>query len=157
MDGEKLKRWAVKEFDNYKAEIEREALDEFLSFVGNNLWLMFNEAKKLINYAGGKKIKLEDVRLLVRPKIEIDIFRTIDSLARKNRSEALNLIHKHLEKGDAPLYLLSMINFQFRNLLEIKYLAEKNIPYYAILKKSSLHPFVIKKAIGRPKNLRFSN
>ncbi len=56
------------------------------------------------------------------------------------------MIHKHLEKGDSALYLLSMINFQFRNLLIIKDLIENNKPYNVILREAKLHPYVIKKS-----------
>jgi DNA polymerase-3 subunit delta len=38
-----------------------------------------------------------------------------------------------------------MINFQFRNLLIIKDLMEKNIPYYSISKITKMHPFVVRK------------
>ena len=55
-------------------------------------------------------------------------------------------MHKHLEKGESPLYLLSMINFQFRNLLMIKELVEENQPYYSILRKTQLKPFVVGKS-----------
>jgi DNA polymerase-3 subunit delta len=107
---------------------------------------MNNEIKKLVSFKSKRRIEAEDVELLVKPKIEADIFKTIDAIAQKNKKQALFLIHKHLEKGDSPLYLLSMINFQFRNLLMIKDLIEKNRPYYAILKTTKLHPFVVKKS-----------
>ncbi|MBU2539697.1 hypothetical protein KJ786_00840 [Patescibacteria group bacterium] len=93
-----------------------------------------------------KTITIADVKLLVKPKIETDIFKTIDAIAQKNKKQALNLLYKHLEDGDAPLYLLSMIGYQFRNLLIVKDLAERNTPYNLIAKKSGLHPFVVRKA-----------
>jgi len=148
---EKLKNWVKKEFLKYKAEMEHKALEKLIEFTGNNLWSLSNEVKKLVNYAKREKVKTRNIELLVRPKIEIDIFKTIDALAEKKKNLALNLIHKHLEKGDKPLYLLSMINFQFRNLLEIKDLIERNTPYYKILNQSNLHPFIIKKSLQQAK------
>ncbi len=76
-------------------------------------------------------------------------------MAENKKALALDLIHKHLEKGDAPLYLLTMINFQFRNLLEIKDLIEKYVPYYDILKQSSLHPFIVKKSYQQAQRFTF--
>jgi DNA polymerase-3 subunit delta len=131
-----------------------DALNKLAEFVGNDLWQMENEIKKLISFKGGKIIKKEDVEILVKSRIETDIFETIDSLALKNKRKALELIHKHLEKGDSPLYLLSMINFQFRNLLIIKDLIEKGRPYYTFQKITQLHPFVIKKSYSQSQ--RFS-
>lgn len=146
LEGAQLKNWIKKEIESYGGKIELSALDEIASAVGNNLWQMENEIKKLVNYKKGGIIKIEDVRLLVRPKIETDIFKTIDAIAQKNKKQALSLIHEHMGKGDPPLYLLSMINFQFRNLLAVKNLIEKNVPYYSIPKISGLHPFVVKKS-----------
>jgi DNA polymerase-3 subunit delta len=94
-----------------------------------------------------RKIDIVDVELLVKPKIEIEIFKTIiDAVAARNKKEAFYRIRKYLEKGESPLYLLSMINFQFRNILTVKDFIEKNKPYQVILKQTKLHPFVVKKS-----------
>jgi DNA polymerase-3 subunit delta len=169
LEGQKLKNWVKKELGKYQGAAEPEALDELVNFIGSNLWQMENEIKKLANYkngpasakavsfaevasateaesAGKKKIEVKDVELLVRPKVETDIFKTIDAISERKKSRALMLLHQHLEKGDSPLYLLAMINFQFRNLLMIKDLIEKNTPYYKIINKSKLHPFIVKKS-----------
>lgn len=146
LEGEKLKNWLKKELANFKAKITPQALELLINYVGNDLWQLNNEIKKLVSFKAGKEIETKDIELLVKPKIESDIFKTIEAVAFKNKKQALSLIHKHLEKGDSPLYLLSMINFQFRNLLIIKDLIARNRPYYSILKTSRLHPFVVKKS-----------
>jgi DNA polymerase III delta subunit len=146
LGGQKLKTWIKKEFEKYEVKIEPPALEKFIDYVGDDLWRASNEIKKLVNYKKSKIIKAEDIELQVRSKIETDIFKTIDAIAQKNKKQALDLLHKHLEKGDSPLYLLSMINYQFRNLLIVKDFIEKHKPYNIILKRSGLHPFVVKKS-----------
>ena len=146
LEGRNLKNWAKKEFTGYQTEIAPEALDKLIDFVGSDLWQLSNEIKKLASYKIKGKIRLEDVELLIRPKIEPEIFKTIDAIASKNKKQALELIHKHLEKGNNPLYLLSMINFQFRNLLIVKDLVEKYQSPYAISKIANLHPYIVKKS-----------
>ncbi len=141
-----LKKWVVCEFEKNKVKINADALDLLCEFVKNDLWKMANEISKLSNYKAGNIIKKEDVELLVKPGIENDIFKTIDALASKDKKQALFLLHKHLEGGDNSLYLLSMIAYQFRNLLIIKELQESNTPYNLIAKKSGLHPFVVQKS-----------
>jgi len=116
---------------------------------------MNNEILKLVNYKNRKTINKEDIEFLIKSKIETDIFKTIDALAEKNKKQALNLLHKHLEKGDSPLYLISMINYQFRNLLIIKDLIEKAKPYNVISKTSGLHPFVVKKSYSQSQKFSF--
>jgi len=146
LDGQKLKNWVKKEFSNYDAEADPAVLARLIEFVGEDLWQLSNEIKKLVSYKNKKKITLEDIELLVKPKAaEADIFKTIDFLALRDKKQALKLIHRHLEKGDHPLYLLSMINFQFRNLLIIKDLSQKYQSPYAISKIAKLHPYIVKK------------
>ncbi len=141
-----LKKWILQEFEKNKAKINPDALELLIEFVKNDLWQMTNEINKLSNYKKGNIIKKEDVELLVKPNIENDIFKTIDALASKNKKLALSLLHKHLDNGDNSLYLLSMIAYQFRNLLIIKELQDKQNPYATIAKKSGLHPFVVQKS-----------
>lgn len=165
LSGEKLKNWFKKEFLRYEApqdksptgqaKIEENALVKLIDFVGNNLWQAENEIRKLASYKDKKIITAQDVEILVKPKVETDIFKTIDALALGNKKQALSLIHRHLEKGDHPLYLLSMITFQFRNLLIVKQLIESQKPYYLIAKESKLHPFVVRKCYGQASKFTF--
>jgi len=155
LGGQKLKNWIKKEFEKYKAKIETPALEKLIDYVGNDLWRLSNEIKKLVSYKNGE-IKIEDIQLLVRSKIETDIFKTIDAIAQKNKKQALKLLHKHLENGDSPLYLLSMISYQFRNLLIVKELIQKQKPYNVTLRKSGLHPFVFRKNYSQSQQFSFS-
>jgi DNA polymerase-3 subunit delta len=142
-----LKKWVAQEFERQNRKINPDALDLLISFVGNDLWQMINEIDKLTKYkTEGKIIKKEDVELLVKPNIENDIFKTIDALASKDKKQALTLLHKHLDNGDNSLYLLSMIAYQFRNLLIIKELSAKGLPASGWQKTCGLHPFVVQKS-----------
>jgi DNA polymerase-3 subunit delta len=129
-----LIKWVAEEFAKRNTKISSVAQNVLINYVGNDLWRMSNEIEKLCAYK--KIIEKEDVELLVRSNTENEIFKTIDALASKNKKLALDLLHKHLDSGEAPLYLLSMIAYQFRNLLIIK-----ESPY-----KSGLHPFVVQKS-----------
>ena len=132
LEGGKLKNWVKKELENYKTEIRPEALELLIGYAGNDLWLLSNETQKLAAFKKGGAIGSEDVCLLVKPRIETDIFKTIEALASRKKKQALSLLHEHLEKGDSPLYLLTMINFQFRNLLLVKETGRLDShPYFA--------------------------
>ncbi len=145
LDNRNLKTWAQKEFEKLSQKTNIDALDLLLSYVGNDLWRLSGEIKKLADFKNGLPVKKDDVELLVRPKVEADIFKTIDSLAQKNKKQALYFVQKHLDNGDNALYILSMIAYQFKNLLLVKELQEKGLMYSSIVKKSGLHPFVVKK------------
>jgi len=159
LEGAKLEAWIKEEFQKQRAKIAPQALKTLIDFVGNDLWRLSNEIKKLVNYKRKDKIlkiSKKDVELLVKPKIEPNIFKTIDFIASSKKKKALELLKGHLEKGDSPLYLLSMINFQFRNLLIIRDFIEKGKPYYLISKETSLHPYTIKKSYALAKRFSMS-
>jgi len=140
------KKWVEVEFSKNKAKINFDAQDLLLGFVGNNLWQMENEIKKLSNYKKESAVTKQDVENLIKPNIENDIFKTIDAMVSKDKKLAISLLHKHLDNGDNSLYLLSMIAYQFRNFLVIKQLIDSGAPYALIAQKSGLHPFVVKKS-----------
>jgi DNA polymerase-3 subunit delta len=158
LEGIFLKNWVKREFQKYQAKIANEAIDLLINYVGSDLWKMENEIKKLINFCNKQEIKIKDIELLVKPKIETDIFQTIDAIAAKNKRKALSLLKEHLEEGSPPTYLLAMINFQFRNLLIIKS-CELRHELYAndmriLSRKLGIHPYVIGKTIQQMR--RFS-
>lgn len=145
LSGVNLKKWAQEEFEKLNQKINADALDVLLNYTGSDLWRLSGEINKLTNFKKDAVIKKDDIELQVRPGVELDIFKTIDALAAKNKRQALALMQKHLDSGEVPLYLLSMIAYQFKNLLVVKELAQKGLMYASIVKKSGLHPFVVKK------------
>jgi len=149
LSGQNLKSWIKKELEKRNGTIDDNALLSLIDCVGNDLWRMANEIQKLVNFKKNKIITTADIKTMVKPKIETDIFKTIDAIGQKNKKQALSLLHQHIENGDSPVYLLSMIGYQFRNLLVVKDLMEKANPYNLIVKKSGLHPFVVKKSYSQ--------
>lgn len=152
LKGKKLGDWVKKEFEKYKTQIDIQTQRMLIDFIGSDLYRFSNEIKKLVAFKRNKKINLNDVGLLIKPKIETDIFKTIDALASGNRKQALLLFHKHLQNGDSPFYLFTMIAFQFRNLLIVKDLIEKGYDFNSVLEKSKLHPYVARKTYWYAKN-----
>jgi len=156
---QKTKKWAEKEIKkNLDVSIEEKALNKLVENTGPDLWKLNNEIRKIISYCREKKIiKIEDVKVLIKPSFEINIFKTIDALSSKNKKEALNLIYRHIEKGESPLYILSMINYQFRNIFLVKELIEKRYPFSLIIKKTKLSPFVAKKSYFQSQKFSFED
>lgn len=155
LGGKKMEDWVAGEFAGCNTKITRTAMDKLIDSVGDNLWQMANEIKKLASFKTGSAESMvgeTDVELLVRPKMETDIFKTIDAIASKNKKTAIRLLKSHIEKGDSPFYLSTMINFQFRNLIMVKS-CESGCRYNAgtMAKKLGLHPFVIYKTLNQTK------
>ena len=131
LEGVELEAWIMG-----RANISHEASRELGLRVGGDLWRVDKELEKLsafVNYE--KTIDEDDVKLLVAPRIDTNIFETLELLVRGDKKKALELLADHLSSGDDENYLFSMFVYQFRTLLKV-----------ATNDLEGLHPFVVKKS-----------
>lgn len=152
LTGTKLNNWVKKEIENLGGKTDSRAVEKLVAYVGPDLWQMANEVNKLVSYKVGKLITEVDVDLLVKSKYDPNIFATIDALANRNKNLAYKLMHEHLAQGENEIYILTMFVYQFRNLLQIKSLIDGGLSSDEVIKKTGLHPFVIKKSWSMLKN-----
>ena len=149
--GVKLEAWIKKELELAGAKIDAGAIRKLAMFVGADLWQMKNEIDKLVVFANGGAIKESMVDELVKSRIDNDIFKTIDALASRNKQLALTLLHRHLAEGESEIYLLSMLVYQFRNLLLVKSEIERGAQFPSLAKTIKLHPYVLRKSFEQGK------
>lgn len=147
-----MKRFIQKEIETIGGKIEPNAILKLIFFYGNNLWQIANEIKKLIAFRKGKIIKEENIEELCQANINPNIFVTIEAISRKNKKRALQLISQLLEKRENEIKILSMIIFQFRNLIKIKSACEEGKNSFQIQKSLRIHPFVIRKTLPITQN-----
>ena len=144
--GARLEAWIKKETESADAKIDSLAIRKLAAYVGADLWRMKNEIDKLATFANGKIIDEKMVEEMIKAKMASDIFKTIDALANRNKQEALSLLHRHLAQGESETYLLSMLVYQFRNLLLVKSEIERGAQFQMLAKTIKLHPFVLRKS-----------
>ncbi|MBD3245018.1 MAG: DNA polymerase III subunit delta [Candidatus Moranbacteria bacterium] len=146
LSGAELENFILNQAKMLGIKISKIEISRICAALGNNIFKIINELKKIDAYKRGMPITLQDIKENVEFDLLNDIFKTIDSLAQGDKKTALRLIKNHLKTGDNEFYILSMIVYQFRNLLQIKD-AQK---YYSnpdqIAKETQIHPFVINKA-----------
>lgn len=144
----KVKIWAEKEVEKNKIKISGVALEQLGDYIGSDLWQMSNEIKKLANYAranGKMEITEDDVKKIVVPDLELNIFDTIDAIAAKDKKKAINLFKEHLRQGAEVPYLFSMVAWQIKNIIIAK-------TFSGSYGGSGLSPFVLRKAGYQAKN-----
>lgn len=139
LTGAQLKNWIEDYVEKQKGKIESPAIEKLVEYIGSDLWRMSNEINKLLNYS--KIIKSENVELLVKPEIDLNIFNLVDALGYKNKNKALELFKRYSEKGEDENYLLAMFIYQIRNLIKVKSGG-----------KLDMHPFVIRKTGQQARN-----
>jgi DNA polymerase III delta subunit len=139
-------------------EIAPLAAERLATFVGPNKWQLSEEINKLVLYKKGdgetEPIDTADVDLLVKANFDANIFALMDAFAAKNSRRAAELLNSFLDYGENEIYILTMIEKQFRNIAMAKF--EDNISEMGLSKKAGLHPFVAKKSLSQARNFEKS-
>ena len=151
----KVVSWTSREIKKRHGEIKIVALNTLIDLIGNDLWQMNSEIDKLIAYCHNREITNQDIKKIVSPKIDDNIFKLTDAIAQKNKSLAIKLINENMLSGTKETIILAKIIWQFKNLILIKDLIEskKIQPSLEIISQTlRLHPFVVKKALATARN-----
>ena len=148
LKGAQLEEFLQQEAERLKINIDASTIRHLCQALNYQVWPAVNELKRLAAYKPGEQITRAEVDALVTSEFSKDIFKTIDALGRGDKRTAINLLKTHLKAGDDPFYLLSMVVYQFRNLLKVRDALEKQLPPAQIAQKLKLHPFVVQKSIG---------
>jgi DNA polymerase-3 subunit delta len=146
--GAAVENWINKRASILGVKITPDATSMLANFIGNQLRLLANELEKLATYVGpGSTITVDVVRLLSTQVQEARIFDLTDALARRNRKQALAILHDLLSDGEPPLKLISTITSQVRSLILVKELANDGLRVSQIVSATGMAPFVAEKAL----------
>ena len=151
----KMPRFVTEEVEEKGGKIEKDAANLLSEFVGDDLWRLSNEIDKLLSFTGGI-ITSSDVETLVVKNITSNIFAMIDDLSRDLKGGALKHLDALLKSNEPPLRILSLINFQFRSIAQIKEASEASSNQFAISKATKLSPFQVSKSLSLAKKFSFS-
>jgi DNA polymerase-3 subunit delta len=144
-----LDRWVVERMRSKGGTIAPRAAHELTVRAGDNLRQLDQELEKLLahtNYQG--TVSLHEVRALVATTQPPRVFALVDAMGMRQEGAALRHLHELLDSGAAPLYLLSMVERQFRILLQVKDLAAKGVPLSRMQKTLGIsHRFIVEKSL----------
>lgn len=135
----KIRQWILEKVNVKNIEIKEEAIDLLFKYAQKDLFRLEQEINKLSNYTD--EIKAEDVKALVYPNTEINIFNIVDAIAYKDRVKAIQLANRYLEE-ESIFGLLGLIANQFKNIMIVK-------NNYG---NTRLNPFFARKAYEQSKN-----
>ncbi len=145
-----LQRWIRERVEKKGSAIEPRAVNELANFVGSNLRLLDRELEKLAVYVDDQRpITVQDVRTLVPYVHQANIFEMTDALGQRDGPRASQLLHRMLDDGNEPLYLLSMIARQFRIMIQVKDLADRGVHPKDIPNRLGMKPFVARKGLSQ--------
>lgn len=156
LEGVTLANWALALAKKLSPEtsISKNALNQLLAATGNDLHVLNNEITKLVSYKTNGEITEEDIKILVKSKVDSTMFETIEALSSGNKARALQLLHEQIAKGEDVYYILSMYTYQIRTLLKIgDFYWQGMTSAPQIAQASGIHPYVVQKSLNQIRNL----
>lgn len=147
----RLRQWVLSRIKERGGKITDQILDQWLSSLGDDLWLISNEINKLISF--NPEISQKSINELADAKLKLNIFETIEAISSGQRQKAWSLVGKHFKQGEDPSYLFSMIVYQFRNLAMVGSFLQEGLSQGQIANQAKIHPFVVKKSLWQLKKV----
>jgi len=149
LKGFEISNWIKSEIVSRGGKIEMKALNFLSSNFGSDMWLLSTLINQLISYTN-EEINLSDVQKFVEEKVDDNIFNLVDAIVAGQKNKAFKMIRKQYENGEDAQFIFAMILRQFRILLEMREVYEKqdNINSNDLAKMLGLHPFVVSKSFA---------
>jgi DNA polymerase-3 subunit delta len=140
----KLIGWIKRETQAHGKRMTREAAEYLKDMVGNRLRDLHNEIEKVVVYVGGKPvIELGDVEEVISEVKTRTIFELTDAIGMRNSVEALRILRKMVQAGEAHLRILGMITRQFRLIWKAKHLVSKGATKEEMGRRLNIHHFYL--------------
>ena len=145
-----LKKWVNKMLADSGKRMTERNIEYFLKTVGQNMFLIKNEAEKLISLCADKDIvDAKDVDMICTVQINDRIFEMVDAIGNRNRKTALDLYYDLLALRESSFRILSLIARQYNLLLQTKELLLKNASKQEITSKVPLPQYYVNKYIDQ--------
>jgi len=143
LEGSELTKWIKTEVEKSGGEIDVKEANILAGYYGGDLWQLGNEIRKLLSF--NKKITEESIEKLSVSNINVKIFDFTDAITRKDKKKAFQILQSLLDSGENELYILSMIQWQMRNLALIYDLRSSS--EREIASKAKMNPYTIQKTL----------
>ena len=117
-------------------DITKEAAQNLISLVGENMQDIYVELQKLALFVSERKIiEFEDIEKLTQKSQFQDIFGLINAIGAKDKKKALKVLLELELTNEESLFILNKIGWRFRLIWRAKELIDKNAPQDVILKE----------------------
>lgn len=141
--------WAEAEFKEHGGIINRQALQFLLDATAGDMWRLHHLIRQLAVYKGSEEIRIADISEFIDEKADNNIFNLVDAIVAKQPKQVFAMMREQYRNGEDAGYIFAMILRQFRILLQLRDLFERedNPTSDALAARLGLHPFVVKKSL----------
>jgi len=143
---------------NHAYNLTNEAVNTLISLVGEDLQDLESEINKLILFVDDKKtIDSQDVeRLTERIRFE-DIYKLLNSIANRDKKNAVKVLMDLETKYEEPLAILNSIIRRFRLIWRAKELMERKVSRELMLKELKVSTGALYYIQEQAKNLQYAD
>jgi DNA polymerase-3 subunit delta len=145
LTGPKLQSWVKSEIQTLGGTAENAAIRELIDVAGEDQWRLGGEINKLVNYDPTITVKM--VRELVASSVEQSIFEMVEAMTAGRAGDALAGFRSLLELRQSEIYVLTMVQWQLRNLLLAKSAPQSMTPQ-ELAKAAGMSPYVAGKMMS---------
>jgi len=144
-----IQTWLTQEAERRGIHLSSQAKTWLVGVVGSDLWRLRNELDKLADWvAAGQAIDRDTLENLVIQAESADVFALITAVAQGRTGQALEIAETLRGSGEAELYLLSMIAYQYRTMIVVAdALAAGAHSSGEVARIAGLKPFVAQKTM----------
>jgi len=124
--GGELAQWLDARARSLGVQVDASGRQALLAGVGGELRVLAGELEKLALYVGpGGTISEAHVRALVSQTREANVFAIVDAIGEGKWQRAIAEMRRLMDEGSHPLYIMTMIERQFRLIAQARALSEE--------------------------------
>ncbi len=146
--GTQLTEWIRNEFAKKGVKANSAVMSRLAQMVGGDLWQMSQEIDKLAKFADGEEVELTDLEVLVRGKLQDNVFKLTDAMGGRDTKKMLEYFQNLVNGGESPQQILYMLVRQLKLISMARSVIDEGKEYEAgkILKVA---PFVVKPLLAQ--------
>jgi DNA polymerase-3 subunit delta len=148
-----LGRWIERRARHHNGRIDDAASRQLSQLAPDDLGLLDSELLKLITYADGRAVTLDDVHLLSASP-EVTIFGLLDAIGQGQRGPALTHLRQLFQRGERSEGIIPQIAGSLRRLIQARELMDQGLRGSALASKLAVHPFVAEKTERQARQYR---
>src|SRR5207237_7537513 len=146
-------RWIEKRAKQHGGRIEAAAVRQLAQLAPDDLGLLDAELLKLITYADGRAVTLDDVTLLSASP-EVTIFALLDAFGQNQRGPALTHLRQLFQRGERSEAIIPQIAGSLRRLIQARELLDQGMRGPALAGKLGVHPYAAEKTERQARQYR---
>ncbi len=141
----------------YPNALESGAIAKLIDYTAGDMVRISTEIKKLIDYAGDRVIKIQDIEEMVAPNMEYKMYEFTNAMALRQHLKALDIMDSMLASGLGVGLLLRALITQYQRMF---YAKVSKLSEEALASKLKIKPYAVfktKEATARYSPLQLMN